>query len=286
MTTLYISDLDGTLLRSDATLSPFSRETLNKLLAEGLLFTVASARSLVTMQFVLAGLQLRLPVIEFNGTFISDFQTGRHLATCVITPAITTAIFAQACAAGLEPFVSTSNGAGDRLYYHQPANEGMQWHLQNRIAARDRRLQYQADLRQTLQEQVVCFTIIGRLDETTALNLQLQTDYAGQIETYLYENQYAPGWFWLTIHDSHASKGKAMQTVAELTGLSVLELVAFGDQVNDIAMLRQASRGIAVANAAPALYPYAAQVIGSHEEDSVVRFIAAEWHGQNGRFAT
>jgi len=78
MPTLYISDLDGTLLNNSAELSAYSKTTLQAMLADGLIFTVASARSVVAMQQMMAGLTLPLPVIEFNGAFISDLATGRH----------------------------------------------------------------------------------------------------------------------------------------------------------------------------------------------------------------
>ena len=55
MGTLFVSDLDGTLLRNDATLSDFSKDHLNELLRSGMLFTVASARSVITMASMLKG---------------------------------------------------------------------------------------------------------------------------------------------------------------------------------------------------------------------------------------
>ena len=74
----YISDLDGTLLRSDASLSSYSKSCLNEMIADGLQFTVASARSVVSMRHILDGLEISLPIIEFNGAFISDLKTGYH----------------------------------------------------------------------------------------------------------------------------------------------------------------------------------------------------------------
>ena len=56
MATLYVSDLDGTLLQPDATLSRFARSGLEELLADGALFTVASARSVVSMNAILGAL--------------------------------------------------------------------------------------------------------------------------------------------------------------------------------------------------------------------------------------
>lgn len=73
--TLYISDLDGTLLRLDETVSAFTAETVNRLEAEGILFSYATARSYLTASKVTAGITARLPVIVYNGAFIIDSGT-------------------------------------------------------------------------------------------------------------------------------------------------------------------------------------------------------------------
>ena len=57
---LYVSDLDGTLLQDDATLSPRGRALLTELLDDGVPFTVASARSIGSMGPILQGLDLSL----------------------------------------------------------------------------------------------------------------------------------------------------------------------------------------------------------------------------------
>ena len=43
--TLYVSDLDGTLMRNDETISPYTVRTINELVGRGLAFTYATARS-------------------------------------------------------------------------------------------------------------------------------------------------------------------------------------------------------------------------------------------------
>lgn len=70
--TLYVADLDGTLLDDRARLSGRSQAILSGLLTEGLRLAVASARSVVAMQKLLAGLPVKQPVIEFNGAFLSE----------------------------------------------------------------------------------------------------------------------------------------------------------------------------------------------------------------------
>ena len=70
--TLYVSDLDGTLLRHDQTVSPFTAETINTLTARGMLFSYATARSLVTAKTVTKGLNTHFPLIIYNGAFVRD----------------------------------------------------------------------------------------------------------------------------------------------------------------------------------------------------------------------
>src|SRR5678816_3479698 len=76
--TLFVSDLDGTFLRGDGTVSIAAKTMLNEMLDNGLHFTVASARSVVSMQPLLDGIAFRLPIIELNGALITDIHTGEH----------------------------------------------------------------------------------------------------------------------------------------------------------------------------------------------------------------
>lgn len=48
MHTLYVSDLDGTLLRSDETISEYTSNIINSLIDRGMIFSYATARSLIT----------------------------------------------------------------------------------------------------------------------------------------------------------------------------------------------------------------------------------------------
>ena len=64
---LYVSDLDGTLLDRNARLSDITRYGLTRLLDAGLTFTVATARHVSSVRQILEGLPLQLPVISSNG---------------------------------------------------------------------------------------------------------------------------------------------------------------------------------------------------------------------------
>jgi Cof subfamily protein (haloacid dehalogenase superfamily) len=277
MNTVYVSDLDGTLLGDNAILSAFSKKILCELLHQGLQFTVASARSVVSMQVMLKGLNLRLPVIEFNGAFISDLDSGRHEIINSICPSVVESIYKLILKFGCVPFVSSFNGMEDCVYYKDVMNDGMRWHINDRLTSKDRRLRAIEDLTHSFSDQIVCLTVIGHAQELLELQGAIIERHETNVETHLMENQYSPGWYWLTIHDRKATKAQAIRTLVENYGLQESEIVVFGDQINDIKMFKIANHAIAVANPDAKLKRYATLEIGSNTEDSVVKYIHQDW---------
>lgn len=211
---LYVSDVDHTLLGSDGTLSRYSRVTLNSLMAAGLQFTVASARSCSSLRHLLAGLHLTLPVVDFNGSFVSDLATGSHHVVHAVAPALLADLWTVVQRSGHVPFVSTWDGRADRLYYDTVINPGMQWYLDDRESLGDPRLRRLANLRDGLREQVVCFTIIGRREPLGGLRAEIHRRHCDAVRTYCFENTYSPGWHWLTVHAAASNEPAAVQVGA------------------------------------------------------------------------
>lgn len=276
MPTVYISDLDGTLLRSDATLSAFAKSTLADLLSREVLFTVASARSVTSIRPILDDLRLPLPIIEFNGAFITDLDTGRHAIINDIDQNLAEGIFDVIRSTGCLPFVSAYDGTADRVYYEKILNDGMQQHLDNRRASNDPRLRKLDRLADAFADRVVCLTVIDRSEAVVKVRKAIEETYPEQAEMHFYPAINAPGWSWLTVNDLKATKGRAIQTLIHSADLDDAEIVAFGDHTNDIEMFRVAHRSYAVANAGDELKTRATGTIGSNEEDSVPRFILAD----------
>jgi Cof subfamily protein (haloacid dehalogenase superfamily) len=275
--TVYVTDLDGTLLGNDALLSQRSRRGLSELLEAGLLLTVASARSVVAMQRILSGLRLPLPVVEFNGAFISDLASGGHLVANAMDSESVSLVYHLISDYGVPPFVSTFDGKADRLYYSQILNPGMQWYVDDRTSNLDRRLVQTDDLQSRLGEQVVCLTVIDRPAAIAELGDLLSAAFSPGVDVRRFGNEYFPDWHWLTVHDRRATKDQAVSSLLEFCGLGQAEVVAFGDSDNDVPLFRLASRSIAVANASAELKSLATEVIGPCSEDSVVAFLEREW---------
>ena len=278
---VYVTDLDGTLLDETASLSERTRTGLAGLLDDGMLFTVASARSVKAMQTILEGLTLPLPVIEHNGAHISDLATGHHLVTNAVDPTLARGAFDIIQAAGCVPLVASFDGTADRLHYSEVLNPGVAWYVEDRRVNSDPRLTRTADLASALSQQVACLTVIDRRDTLEPVRRSLIEEFGDAFRVRVFANEYFSDWDWLTIHDSRATKEQALSRVLNDSGLSGAEVVAFGDSDNDIPLFEFAARGIAVENASGEVKSLAHAVIGPNTADSVVEFLEREWQGSS-----
>ncbi len=276
--TLYVSDLDGTLLDRQGQLSEATRTGLAELLAQGLVFTVASARHVVSIRQLLAGLRLSLPVISSNGAFISDLATGRHELVHGMDGALGEALFALVRRHGQLPFLSIHTPEGDRLYWQEVENEGQQHFVDERVLNGDPRLRACDDLARELGGgPLMTLVVVGPHAPLQALFDDIQAQFGQAVQCHLNEDLYRPAWPWLTVHDRRATKDQAIHILAQRYGLSDREVVVFGDQVNDITMLRAAHRGVAMANAIDEVKAEAHTVIGHHHDDAVLHFLRQDW---------
>ena len=81
MKTLYVSDLDGTLLNSQQQTSTYTNQIIEKLVDQGMLFSYATARSYYSAKPATKGLSAKIPLILYNGAFIIDNQSQEILVS-------------------------------------------------------------------------------------------------------------------------------------------------------------------------------------------------------------
>ncbi len=279
---LYISDLDGTLLRNDAMLSGYTKQKLNELLSDGLHFTVASARNVHSVRSLLDGVNMTMPIIGSNGAYISEFETGSPLMINSIDNDVAKEIFSLIGSHGSVPFVTSHNGKEDCLYLDKIINDGMLWYLNERTWAGDKRLRMTNNVEEKLDERIICLNVINTKEHLEDLFTDIISRYTELVEVNYFENPYSPGWYWMTVYDRKATKEHAIKSLMEMLALQVSELTVFGDSRNDISMFKIASKAVAVANALDEVKSYASEIIGPNEEDGVVNYISSDLARNNG----
>ena len=270
---LFVSDLDGTLLQNDATLSPYARYHLERMIAGGLNFTIATARSITSVKEILGELPLPLPVICANGAYLSDLKKAKHQHTQAIEKPLDREILTLVRNAGMTPFLSSYDGEYDHLYFHHILNEPMAWYQQERVKAADPRLAQLEDWEVAMQEKVICFNIMERKEPLAELRATIENRYGDKVQTYLYENWLTEEWFWLSIYAQNATKAHAINILLNNMRLNKKHLTVFGDNLNDIQMFELAQNGIAPSNAVSEIKAIATKVIETNETDSVVNYL-------------
>jgi Cof subfamily protein (haloacid dehalogenase superfamily) len=272
--TIHVCDLDGTLLRPDATLSDFARDGLNRLVDAGVLITVASARGAAGIRAVLPGVQLRLPVIELNGAFISELESGRHVVSSVLCRQDAAAALEVILSTGVDPVLSTWDGRRDRVHFGSRANDSIRWYVEEKRRHRDPRLTPCGDLLAIAgAEEVAQITTFALDSEAAALTGLLCASAGPEATVHSAANVYLPGWTEITVQHRAAAKGAAVPALLEACGFPGAEVVACGDHLNDLSLFAAAARSVAPANAHPAVLEAATEVVGSNEEDGIVRFL-------------
>ncbi len=268
---LYVTDLDGTLLNQKDRINKKSLEIINGLVEEGMLFTYATARSLVSASVVTEGLTTKIPVIAYNGAFIfqpetreilsrEDFrQEERAYATEVIR------------ANGVWPLVYAFVDGVERVsWLSGRENEGIRRYLSLRQG--DRRLRPVEDDERLYQGEIFYFTCIGEKDELWPVYDILSNDarYRCTIQQELYRPEY-----FCEIMPVKATKANAIRKLKKIWNCD--RVVSFGDAVNDIPMFEISDECYAVENAVAELKAAATGIIDSNENDGVANWLKAHY---------
>ena len=271
-TTLYVSDMDGTLLGEDSQLSPATVSTLNRVIGElGGLFTVATARTPATVVPLMREVRATLPFIVIGGSAMWNPVTCAYQHTCGIDQQTVNAVLDVFDTHGTRPFIYRRHGSG-LLHTHHYGPLSPQ---EERFVAERQHLPLKKfflndnGYRQHDDEALLIFSMnkFAVLDAIAA-------DLKAQVPTcsvMIYHDIFAPDDGYLEIFSAGTSKAAAIRTLARQVGAS--RVVVFGDNRNDIAMMQAADYSVAVGNAFPEVKAVASEVIGPNTADSVPRWI-------------
>ncbi|MDD3192836.1 MAG: HAD family hydrolase [Oscillospiraceae bacterium] len=267
--TLYLSDLDGTLLQNDATLSPCAVRELNRMIEKGLCFSISSARSTGTVIGILEGLHLTVPIALFNGVIYYDYAAAQFVRVMDIDP--------QAAAQVAE--VMERYGLHNTMYtYHDQqlfacyTSLDTEWERQfaaERSKFPQKKWRQVQSLARTAQtERAVFFSMPGPKEKMDRLYKEMAA--IPNITLSYYLDTYEPLWY-LEIQAGGVDKRLSVEILRELAGAD--RVVAFGDNHNDLAMADGADLFCAVENATADVLARADRVIPANTADGVIRYL-------------
>ncbi|MBP3857821.1 MAG: HAD-IIB family hydrolase [Ruminiclostridium sp.] len=266
--TLYVSDLDGTLLNNAGKLRPRDADMLNRFIEGGTLFSYCTARGLATAAEVTAGLKLKAPVVLMNGVYIYDPITGEYPVRNMFDSRQRELLRKAVTDSGEAPMIFAFIDGRERVSYLNNSPT-LKEHLARR--KNDGRRRQVSGYDELFEGDVFYAAFIDPLDRPA-----LDGIFTGEngFRTACYTDTYPPHRTWYEVFPACAGKANSVRKLKELTGAD--ELVCFGDNANDIPMFEAADRCYAVGNAIPALKAAATGIIDTNERCGVPRFIERE----------
>ncbi len=267
MKTLFVTDLDGTLLTRDEKVSEYSCEKINALIERGMLFTYATARSVRSAARALQGLNIQLPGILYNGGLIYHPASRTTYHSVLFGEEEKYYVHSVLTSHGIIPFVFGSNDVRERVAWILGSEtEGMQRYLSRRT--QDDRLYPVHTQEELLGHYVYYFKCIGprELLQTAWDILKYDDRFICIFHQETYQSD-----FWMEISPRAATKANGVTRLKEILGVE--KVCCFGDSSNDSDMFDVCDEKYAVMNADEWLKEKATGVIGYCEEDGVAKWL-------------
>ncbi len=245
---LLVSDLDGTLLRDDKTLSPYTQEILRRCREKGVLFFPATARPPRVVESFIRGLSCDGVLCHNGGVIV---QNGTILWEKGISPTTRDRVIQEI----LErwPNARLSAEIGGTLYANLDASQLWPGAIYTYSTMQDLPAQPTEKL----------LVSVSSSQEVEALRQLLPESLSLQVS----EGTLA------MIQPQGVDKGRALLGLCETLGIPPQAAVGFGDDLNDIPLLQACGWGVAVSNALPEVKAAAQEICLSNQEDGVARWL-------------
>jgi Cof subfamily protein (haloacid dehalogenase superfamily) len=266
MIKLVATDLDGTLLRSDGTVSDRTRAALRSAEAAGLVVVFVTGRPVRWLDDVVDQTGHLGVAVGANGAVIYDLHTEQVLNTHAMPVPTVRAIAGEVRAAFREVAyaVETVEGfAAEPQYVHD-------WAVNPRLDRRGNPVPPPpiGDLATITAQPALKLLAMERGTHVDEFLSSADTLLAGRASV-----THSSSFGLLEIAAPGVTKATGLAEVAAKHGITPEEIVAIGDMPNDIPMLQWAGTSYAVANAHPAARAAAGEVVANNDDDAVAAVI-------------
>lgn len=255
---LLAIDLDGTLLNSQHRITPRTYQAVLQALQAGITIVIATGQILPYLRYVTAGLPLNAPQILYNGAIIANSETGTVLHEQLLPQEDILPTLDILRELNLYRAYHTYQ----QVYVDQNTPHAKNWYPRPLPQPVER-----DDVASLYPQPCIKVTGIGEPDTLRQKREVLEQHFAGKV----YVTQTAP--YLLEILHPAVSKVQALRQVARDLGIAPAEIMAFGDNHNDIGMLQFAGMGVAMGHAHAEVKQAARLVTLSNDQDGVAAVI-------------
>lgn len=276
MRTLYLTDLDGTLLGPDGLMPDELAARVRALIDDGMLIAYSTARSFLSAHRVVSGCGFTSPGAVYGGALLVAATDGAILERRVLGAATTGAILDLCRHRGLPPLVYALDGDRDTVSWVDSDRSGA---IDAYLAVRgeDPRFRPRSRWGGLPTSDAFYVSVIGDAQPMAAFARDLEELLGTEVSAVLQKDLYIADETWLEISAPGADKATAALALRDRVGAD--QLVCFGDNLIDLPMFRVADHAVAVANAVDEVRAAADVVIGANSAGAVVDWLEREWSG-------
>jgi Cof subfamily protein (haloacid dehalogenase superfamily) len=265
---LLALDVDGTLLDPAGELRPAVQQAVVAAQQRGLRVILCTGRRFRTARPLAQQLQLNEPLVVHNGALVKDPVSGDTLHQCyvpldVYVPALALLRQIGAPLVYVDAFHAQIDILTEALEQAHPFQRA---YLQDHLA----HCRMVSDIETPPPYGVVMLGIMADEASLRALRPQIEQTLGSQARSHMLINKNYQGHLLEILHPA-VSKWEALRQLAARAGIMPQDIMAVGDDENDMEMLRHAGLGIAMGNAAAAVQAAADYVTGSNAEDGLVQ---------------
>ncbi len=275
---LICMDMDGTLLDKDGVLSQYSESVLKRARDKGAILCLATARPLFEMIAYCVQLGIDFPVVICNGAYVYDVKNDKfwHETDLPVEEAMDILHYCK------ENNLFWTLMTHDTVYFPEDAKRFIDMNAQvnryykivqdardaNGLPMHNRQVLYTDDQWRSVLEKGACkITVEGSPEKMAIVDRFYQSDrkyctVSKQASNNVREITYCS-----------ADKWKGIKIVAEKLGVPDDEICTFGDNLNDLEMIRNCKTSFVMANGDERIFKYATHVVDSNINDGVAKAI-------------
>lgn len=253
---LIAIDLDDTLLRNDLTISERAKKAIQAAMNKGVLVTFATGRMYCSALPYALDLGLDLPLITYQGGLVK-YADGRQ----VYHRPIELKVAHEVIEFGKPSGIHINAYINDELFMEEATHWGK--HYATVVKAP---INF-AELPKGIRQDPTKILFIAESDELDELALKLAERFPRVINITKSKDTF------LEVSHPKATKGNALRELTETLSIKREQIIAIGDNMNDLDMINYAGCGVAVANGVQALKEAADLVAKSNDDDGVAEVI-------------
>lgn len=246
--TVILSDLDGTLFHNDKSISAFTKEVIAWAQSKGILFGISTSRALVNASKFLDGLSPDIMITNGGGL---AFYKGKKIYSSTFSASETRTLIDEAfrlCGKDFTISVDNETGLfsnskeelGDKFWTYTDFDDFSEPAMKICLKTLDK----------TIVEKILLSIGIENADYLPFSDIP-----------------------WYKISKKDATKEKAIEALCSSINIRPENIVAFGDDCNDIGMLKMCGKSVAMENAIPEVKAFADEICLSNENDGVAKWI-------------